>query len=632
MCGIAGQFKFQGAAERELVEKMTRLLVYRGPDGEGYHVKDNIGLGMRRLKIIDLKTGDQPIYNEDRTVAVVFNGEIYNYRDLKNNLSARGHKFYTNSDTEVIVHAYEEFGDKFVEHLSGMFAIALSDEKQKKLLLARDRAGEKPLYYYADRDQIVFASELKSLLLCPSIKKAIDPAALHYFLVYGRVPSPYCIINGVKKLPPAHCLTVAGGKFELNEYWKLSFREKSDAGEEELKNELLKKLELSVKRMMVSDVPLGALLSGGVDSSSVVAMMARNSRQPVETFSVGFKEQDFSELKYAKMVADKFKTNHHEIIIEPQVLEILPKLAWHLDEPFSDYSVIPAYYIAREARKNVTVVLTGDGGDELFAGYEWYKAVKIAAGYNKLPGFLRELFFQASRLLPDTDERENAIRYIHKAKRLLETQRKASGDLLSAYLNMTSGFTEEMLRREIYTDEFRAEIKRVDAYALRRRQMDEYDGDDELEALTYGQFKSLLPDMFFTKVDRASMANSLESRSPFLDHDLVEFIARIPFDLKLHNLETKYILKRAMKGLLPDEILLRHKKGFTLPLNRWLKQGELKDKVRSALLDKSFLDLGYFNRNFIENLITEHNTDKKNNADKIWRLYMLALWHDVFIK
>lgn len=606
---------------------MTKTLEHRGPDGDGFYFKSGAGLGMRRLKIIDLISGDQPISNEDKTIWTVFNGEIYNYQSLRKELEAKGHHFYTKSDTETIVHLYEEYGEDFVKRLNGMFAVALWDENTGKLVLARDRAGEKPLYYYLDSGQLLFASELKAILRTGLIKKEIDVEALHYYLAYGRVPAPFSIIQGVKKLEPAGVLVLQNGRSTVKKYWHLSFKNKLDWPLDQLKSEFLAKFEKSVKSRLMSDVPLGAFLSGGVDSSAVVAMMAKNSSKPVETFSVGFKEQDFSELEYARVVAKKFHTNHHEFVIEPEVLEILPKLVWHLDEPFADASIIPTYYVSKLSRDFVTVALTGDGGDELFAGYEWFKALRFALIYNKLPAPVKKGIYGLSRMLPETDERDGLSRWFHKARRFAETQAGTMNSALDAYLSMTTGFSDKLLNQEVYQQpvEFSAKKLREDA-------LEEYDGPDRLEAVLYGQFKTLLPDMFFAKVDRCSMAVSLETRAPLVDYDLVEFIARIPFKYKLNGFKTKYLFKEALKGILPDEILFRRKKGFSLPLNRWIKQGQLKEQISGVLLDDSFVNLGYFKKDYILKIINEHNSGVKNNFDKIWRLYMFALWHKEFIK
>ena len=628
MCGIAGQLKFQSPADQQLVKRMTQVLAHRGPDGEGFYFNGPIGLGMRRLKIIDLVTGDQPIHNQAKTVWVVFNGEIYNYKTLRNELASKGYQFYTQSDTEVIVHLYDEYGENFIEHLNGMFGLALWDGKEQKLVIARDRAGEKPVYFYQDKEQFLFASELKAILESAEIKREVDPVALHYYLVYGRVPAPFGIIKNVRKLEPGQLLVVKDQKIKISEYWRLSFKEKFNLPEEEIKKLFLAQLEQSVASRLVADVPLGAFLSGGVDSSAVVAMMAKHSAKPVETFAVGFAEEDFSELRYARIIANKFGTHHHEFIIKPEVLEILPKLVWHLDEPFADASIIPTYYVAKTARDFVTVALTGDGGDELFAGYEWYKALKLARLYQCSPLFIRKFIYKISQAIPETDERESFIRYFHKIKRLAETQLVSFKKPLDIFLNMTTGFTEEILHQEVYQNSPLA----AGAKALRQKLVDEYDGTDPLEAILYSQFKSLLPDMFFTKVDRCTMAVALESRAPLVDHLLVELIAKIPFKYKLHGFKTKYLFKEALRGILPEEIIFRHKKGFTIPLNRWIKEGQLKDEVRNTLLDKSFASLGYFKEEYIKKILTEHNTNQKNNFDKIWRLYMFALWHKTFIK
>ncbi len=632
MCGIAGQFKFRDIADRELLKRMTDAMIHRGPDGEGFYFNENVGLGTRRLKVIDLETGDQPIHNQNKNVWVVFNGEIYNYKELRMALRSKGYTFYTKSDTEVIAHLYDEYGENFVEYLDGMFAIALWDERKKKLLVARDRVGEKPLYYYFDDGQFLFASEMKAVLECPDVPREIDFLALHGFFVYGRVSAPRAIFKSVKKLEPATVLTVENGVVKTRRYWSLSFREKFTGSEDEIKKELRKCFEKSVRSMMTADVPLGALLSGGVDSSAVVAMMAKNSDRPITTFSVGFKERDFSELEYARIVAKKFGTDHHEFIIEPKVLEVLPKLVKHFDEPFGDASIIPTYYVSEAARKKLIVALTGDGGDELFAGYEWFRAVKIAQKYNKLPQFLRKFLGQIGRLLPDTGRREGLIRYAHKLKKLLETQAGKSGDALDVFLNMNAGFTEACARDELYGETMSGAIKDFNVHELRRTQLGEYNGNDPLEAVLYSQFRSLLPDMFFTKVDRASMAASLETRAPFASREMVELAAKIPFDYKLRGNQTKYIFKKAMEGILPDEILYRHKKGFGIPLAAWIKDKKISANIRETVFDKSVLDLGFFNERYIKGLYERHMSGREDNATRIWLLYVFALWHREFVK
>ncbi|TSC61343.1 MAG: asparagine synthase (glutamine-hydrolysing) [Parcubacteria group bacterium Gr01-1014_107] len=598
MCGIAGQFHFEGSPDKDLVYRMTETMIHRGPDGRGFYFGGNIGLGMRRLKIIDLLTGDQPIHNSRKDVWVIFNGEIYNYQPLRESLKKKGYSFYTQSDTEVIIHLYDEYGEEFANHLEGMFAIALWDEREEKLILARDRSGEKPLYYYSGSNYFLFASELKAILECRSIKKEIDFNSLHHFFLYGRVPAPFSIIKGIRKVEPASLVVVRDGEVKVRRYWRVSFKDKILLPEESIKGELLGVFERSVKSRMVADVPLGAMLSGGIDSSAVVAMMARNSERPIETFSIGFQEKDFSELSYARLIAKQFGTNHHEFIVEPKVLEVVPRLVWHLDEPFGDFSVIPMFYISQAARPHITVALTGDGGDELFAGYEWFKAIKIAQKYNKLPKIFRKFLASLSKIIPDSQDRESLVRYLHKLKRLAETQAETSLDPLEILLSINSGFTEKLLKESLYGKTMLENTRNIDGMKLRRMEIGEYDGGDPLEALLYSQFRALLPDMFFTKVDRASMAVSLETRAPFVSREMIEFSAKIPFSYKLKGFETKYILKRALEDILPQKILYRHKKGFTLPLGRWMRESSLSKNIKETLLDKSFRDLNLFKIEF----------------------------------
>ncbi|HUQ31816.1 MAG TPA: asparagine synthase (glutamine-hydrolyzing) [Pyrinomonadaceae bacterium] len=624
MCGIAGfiESKMSDAASeraREVLDRMCRVIRHRGPDDQGMFVKEGAALGMRRLSIIDLAGGHQPMSGEDGKVTVVFNGEIYNYLEIKKELEARGHRFQTNSDTETIVHAYEEYGADCVESLRGMFAFAVWDERERKLFIARDRAGKKPLYYtVTPQGTLIFGSELKSLLEHPEARREINMDALDAYLSLGYVPDPLSIFRDIHKLPPGHHLTFQAGRLSVEQYWDFRYEVTTARPLEDYLEELNALLDESVRLRLVADVPLGAFLSGGVDSSAVVGLMSRHTDRPVKTFSIGFHEDGYDELKYARLAAARFHTEHHEFIVTPEICRIVDELAWHLDEPFADSSAIPTYAVSKLAREHVKVVLSGDGGDELFAGYTRYAVDRGRSGYTRLPRVLRRGLMQPlSRSLPHGAWGRN---YLHNV----------ALDPLQRYLDSVSYFTS-LNKRSLYSTDFSSQLNgRNLASSLFEELGARVKSGDSLDSLLYLDSKTYLPGDILTKVDRMSMAASLEARVPLLDHKLIEFVTRIPSEFKMKGAETKHIFKRAVRGLVPDEILDRPKQGFGLPIQKWINQ-ELRSYIRDVLLDKRTRERGYFDQDYVQVLLDEHERERRDHTSSLWALFMLELWHRTFL-
>ena len=626
MCGIAGFVNEQDAPparERELVlDAMCQVIKHRGPDDQGTFIADNVALGMRRLSIIDLAGGHQPISNEDGTATIVFNGEIYNYRELQKELTARGHKFQTNSDTEAIIHAYEEYGPACVEHLRGMFAFAIWDARERKLMLARDRVGKKPLYYaHTTAGTLVFGSELKSLLVHPELKREINPQALDAYLTFGYVPDPLCILRGVRKLPPGHFLIFADGRLAMTQYWDFRF-EPTEAAEtrraEDYLEELRALLDEAVRIRLIADVPLGAFLSGGVDSSAVVGLMARHSNRPVKTFSIGFNEDSYNELKYARLAAKHFATDHHEFIVTPDICQAVSELAWHFDEPFADPSALPTYMVSKLARAHVTVALSGDGGDELFAGYTRYVVEQQRAKFARIPRSVRANVMQPlSQRLPHGAWGRN---YLHNV----------SLDAVDRFLDSVSVFTH-LTKRSLYTSDFSAQLKGDGLASARFRFLaGRVQTNEPLDVLLYLDSKTYLPGDILTKVDRMSMAVSLEARAPLLDHKLIEFVARIPAALKLRGTETKHIFKRAISDYVPADILHREKQGFGVPVQQWINE-QLRTQMHDTLTDERTRTRGYVEPRYVAQLLNEHERGRRDHATPLWALFMLELWQRIFI-
>ena len=625
MCGICGKINFHNEpVDETLLKRMASTIAHRGPDDEGIYVKDGIGLGHRRLSIIDLSPlAHQPMSNEDGTIWIVFNGEIYNFLDLKKDLIKRGHIFRSHSDTEVILHLYEEEGTECVQKLRGMFAFAIWDDNNKSLFLTRDRVGKKPLYYWYDKNTFVFASEIKAILQDITFQRRPDYLAIHHYLTFQDVPSPLNAFEGIKKLPPAHYLILKNGQIEIKRYWKLSYLPKHKLGVEEIKREIVERLKEAVKIRLISDVPLGAFLSGGIDSSATVALMAGMMDEPVKTFSIGFKEESYNELRYAKMVAERYKTDHTEFIVEPKAMEVIDKLVWHYNEPFADSSAIPTYYVSKLAREHVTVILNGDGGDENFAGYGRYAANEFSRKiHNFFPTPAARAILPFVMLLPHGKDPKN---FFWRLKRFLQEYLK-SPELRNGH--WLCHFTNEM-KSELYTDGFTDKVS-VDSFELLFDKYRDAEADSFLDKTLYADVMMYLPDDLLVKVDVASMANSLEARSPFLDHEFMEFVAGIPSELKLKGRTTKYILKEALRGILPDEVLFREKMGFGVPIDHWFRN-ELRDMAYDVILSERAIARGYFKKEAVEKILDEHVSGKWNWHYHIWNLLMLELWHRMFI-
>jgi len=627
MCGIAGFIDLwdtRNIRERvhraRILENMCEVIRYRGPDDSGSFIKDGVALGMRRLSIIDLAGGHQPISGEDGSATIVFNGEIYNFRELQPQLEGRGHIFRTRSDTEAIVHAYEAHGNACVDHLRGMFAFAIWDDRNKKLFMARDRAGEKPLYYtVTPTGTLVFGSELKSLLEHPGVRRETSSESLDAYFSLGYVPDPLSIFKDIKKLPPGHFLTFSNGRVEIKQYWDFTYEANGHRRkEEDYLEELRELLDEAVRIRLVADVPLGAFLSGGVDSSTVVALMARHMDQPVKTFSIGFLEDSYSELKYARLAAKRYGTEHHEFFVTPEICNIVDELAWHFDEPFADSSAIPTYIVSKLAREHVTVVLSGDGGDELFAGYTRYATERRRRKYGLLPRrFRRGLMEPISRNLPHGAWGRN---FIHNV----------ALDPIDRYFDNVSIFTG-LNKRSLYSADFYDGLGTHSQAGARFQEYGDQVGTNALlDALLYIDSKTYLPGDILTKVDRMSMAVSLEARVPLLDHKLIDFVTRIPASMKMAGLETKTLFKRAVADLVPEEILNRPKHGFGVPMQEWINL-QLRDRIRDTLTDSRFRQRGIISPAYTDVLLDEHERGRRDHSMALWSLLMLELWHQVFV-
>ena len=621
MCGIAGIFDFRGRAEidRALLRRMTDILHHRGPDGDGFHFAPGIGLGHRRLAIVDLAAGDQPLYNEDGTVCVVYNGEIYNFQPLMEELAALGHTFRTRCDTEVIVHAWEEWGEACLERFNGMFAFALWDAARETLFLARDRLGEKPLYYsFLNDGRLLFASEMKSLVLSPHLDRRLDPQAVEEFFAYGYIPDPRSIYLGVRKLAPAHSLLVRRGEgpSEPRSYWDLRFVDGTSARGEEIEEELIARLRESVRMRMLADVPLGAFLSGGVDSSGVVAMMAGLKADPVSTFSIAFGARGWDESAYAAEIAERYHTDHHVRDVDPNSFDLLDRLATIYDEPFGDSSAMPTFRVCAMARENVTVALSGDGGDEVFAGYRRYRWHCFEERVRRVvPGSLRgPLFGMLGALYPKLDWAPRPLR----AKATLEELARGTID---AYFSSVSICGNE-LRRQLFSSSLAQDLQGYNAAEVLRGHMSRCGSADPLSQVQYADFKTYLPGDILTKVDRASMASSLEVRVPLLDHTLVEWAARLPSRLKLHGREGKYVFKAALEPHVPKEILYRPKQGFAVPLARWFR-GPLRQRLSDTLCGPVLRESGLFDMGTVATVLDQHQSGERDHSAALWTLSMM---------
>jgi asparagine synthase (glutamine-hydrolysing) len=622
MCGIAGRFNFDPGrpVDADTLRAMTDAVMHRGPDAAGYYHGQGIGLGHRRLSIIDLATGDQPLGNEDGTIQVVFNGEIYNFAEVRAELVAHGHRFRTGSDTEIIVHGYEQWGDRCVDRFRGMFAFAVWDEKARRLLLARDRLGVKPLYYAElPGDGVVFGSEIKSLLEDPEVPRDWRPDAIDAYLTLLYVPAPDTIYRAVRKLPPAHVLVADRSGIRISRYWDLAFTGTGDASrEDEYLEELDHLLRQAVGLRLVSDVPLGAFLSGGIDSSAVVAYMKEASGTRPVTIAVGFNDREYDETAHAETVAQHLECEFHALTADPQVEDLLPKLAWHFDEPFADSSAVPTYYVSKAARALVTVALSGDGGDELWAGYarhrveQWEQRVRGALGpASALAGWL-------GRALPLSVKGARSLRHL-----------SAAPDQAYA-LKHAYGMFEPGAKDRLYSGDFAASVRHADAFASFRDAYQACSSPDPMDRALYVDARTYMIDDVLTKVDRMSMAVSLEAREPLLDHRLLEFAARVPMSLKLKNGRSKYLLRRVLDRKIPREILERGKRGFEAPIGRWLR-GPLAGMTHELLLDGRLRDRGVLDQREVTRLWDEHRTGRAEHPHRLWQLVMLELWFRQFI-
>ena len=618
MCGIAGLFALDGAPEPRagLVEHMCAQIVHRGPDDQGVFRHPIGHIGMRRLSIIDLSSGHQPIANEDRSVWIVFNGEIYNYRELRRELEGHGHAFATHSDTECIVHGYEQWGDAVFSRLRGMFAVAIVDLPRRRLLLGRDRLGKKPLYYTRLRDgTLAFGSELKCLSVVPGFEPRIDAQATRDYLALGYVPAPASIYEGVCKLPPAHLLVAEGGTLRTQCYWKPDFGPKWEDDETTLRERLLGQLDEAVRVRLVSDVPFGAFLSGGLDSSVVAALMARNMSRPVQTFSIGFREDSFNELPAARAVAAHIGAQHTELVVEADATSALEDLVWYFDEPFGDSSAIPTYLVSRLAARDVKMVLSGDGGDELFAGYDRY------ARYARL----RTLRASSAGLLGPLLRAGGTLLGGARGRRLRRIGERAGLPFPDDYISGVALSTADDLRRLLAPG-----MRGDDPYASIRAQFQREEVADPMERMLDGDLRTYLADDILVKVDRMTMANSLEARAPLLDHELLAFAARLPFDMKMRDGRGKYLFRRVAEQLLPAEVLNKPKQGFAIPIAQWLR-GPLRERMQDTLASGSFAGRGVFDVGEVQRRMRMHLDGGEDHAEMLWLVLTYETWARRFV-
>ena len=625
MCGIAGFTRFHDSTgDRTTLIKMGDKIAHRGPDAHGEYLDDYVGLCHRRLSIIDLRSaGTQPMYSDGGDLVMVFNGEIYNFLELREELEKQGYIFKTKTDTEVILALYQREGAECVNKLFGMFAIALWDKRTKELFLARDRLGKKPLYYYYDDKKFVFASEIKSILEIDSIPRKIREDAIHDFFMYQYVPECKSIFNNIYKVEPGFTITINKSGIRKTQYWNVKFTNKNYSKEEDIRDELLEIINLCTRQRMVSDVPLGAFLSGGVDSSGIVALMAKNSSEPVNTCSIGFNSEKFDEVKYAQQVANQYSTRHYELTVKQNILEGVENIVAFFDEPFADQSLIPTYFVSQLAKQKVTVALAGDGGDENFAGYSKYAVDQSENSIRqKVPSFLRK------SILPHfiNSFEKSHLPFLNKAGTLF----KALESSPAKGFFMTNAFMTDLTWNSLASDQLKRNLSGYHPSELTVKEYGDADAEDHLSRVLYTDIKTFLVGDILVKVDRMSMANSLEVRAPLLDHRVVEYAASIPSNLKLYKGDKKHILKKTFEPLLPHDILYRKKMGFSVPLSHWLKN-ELKDFCESRILNTQSGLSGYFNRAVINNIWLEHQSGKRDHANTLWSLLMFELWWQQYI-
>jgi asparagine synthase (glutamine-hydrolysing) len=630
VCGIAGIYSLTDSplAVNGLVERMTGSLTHRGPDEGGYHRDAKAALGHRRLSIIDLTTGQQPLYNEDRTVSVVFNGEIYNFEDIRRRLIDRGHRFDTRSDTETIVHAYEEWGEACVEQFRGMFAFAIRDERNDTLFLARDRFGKKPVFYAAYGGTFLFASEMKAILADPRFTREIDEEALASYFMLSYIPAPLTIFKGIHKLLPGHTLTVRGGRIEQRRYWDLAFKPDRHRREADVMDELRQRLNEAVRIRLMSEVPLGAFLSGGIDSSAVVAFMAMSSDAPVNTFTIGFAGETGGledERRYARMTSERYRTRHHEYEVQPDLRGVVDAIVRSFDEPFADDSTIPSYFVCQTARQHVTVALSGLGGDEAFLGYERYLGFRLGQWFNRVPASIRSgVIRPLVGWLPEPSSGGNRINHV---KRFV---RSAVDDEASRYLGFVTKMAPEY-RNSLFRS---GGARSIDAHqAAQDRFLSHYrqaPAEDPIDRMLYCDVQTYLPDDILALTDRVSMSHSLEVRVPFLDHELFEFAATIPADMKMKWLQKKHLLKKSLATLLPKPVLTHKKQGFVGPMSRWLKT-DLRGQTLDALSPKRLERHGLFDGATVSRILSDHFDGRETNDTLIWSLVMFQTWFDQYV-
>ncbi|MFA5974725.1 MAG: asparagine synthase (glutamine-hydrolyzing) [Elusimicrobiota bacterium] len=626
MCGICGIVNKDGtAADEGLLRSMTNVISHRGPDEQTAQTWGPAGFGFARLAIIDLSGGHQPMTNEDGRLWLVFNGEIYNFQALREQLQKTGkHTFKTRSDTEVILHLYEEYGEQCVEHLRGMFAFAIWDTREQSLFMARDRFGKKPLVYADLGNQFLFASELKALLQHPAVSKDIDYSAIDLYLTYQYIPSPKTVFRQIQKLPPAHTLRWQNGKTSIRRYWEPRFTPKTTLRFPDAQIALKEKLSEATKLRMIADVPLGAFLSGGVDSSIVVSLMSRLSAQPIKTFSIGFEEEGYSELPFARQVAEHCHTDHHEFIVNPYSIDVLPKLAWHYGEPYADSSALPSYFLSKMARRYVTVALNGDGGDENFGGYLRYQAMAFARRWQHVPAPLRQALSRATACLPNGHP---PLAWGHRIKRLFYLSTLEPDQI---YLNAICYFKENQ-KESLYTPLMKDARKAANAPAYLLDTLKRASGLEGVDPYLLTDLMTYLPECLMVKMDIATMANSLETRSPFLDHELTELAGSFPPAWKLHGLTGgKYILRKTFESDLPSGLFNRRKQGFVIPMSHWFRK-DLGPFLHDTLLSKRTANRGLFEQAAVQQLLDENASGQIDHSYRLWALLMLEMWFQVYI-
>ncbi len=622
MCGIAGKVYFNNSIVKlKDLKAMSDKISHRGPDDEGFYISDDkrVGFAHRRLSIIDLsQKGHQPMTYKNR-YHITFNGEIYNFLERRNKLRKNGYRFFSKTDTEVILALYDKYGVKCLEYLRGMFSFAIYDAKEKTIFLARDRIGKKPQKYYVDENVFIFGSELKGILTQKEVKKEPDFHAIHDFLTYGYVPSPKTGFVNIKKLEPAHYILIdlKNKKFTKKRYWDLDFSEKLNLSENEWKKEILSVLEEATKLRLIADVPIGVFLSGGIDSSAVVSMMSKHSSGKVKTFTISFDDKRFNESPYARKVSDLFNTEHTVLIAEPEAIDSLPELVGHFEEPFADNSTIVTYMISKLARDYVTVILNGDGGDENFAGYSRYNRLNRDVAMDRYGKYSRPILLPITRNLSSL----SGVNFFKRSHKFLEKSKK---DLVERYLSYFGLFNNEE-KKELYSDYFVSLLNSKDSLDYYRQKVSRLDHTDARDKILYADITSYLTEDLLTKLDLASMKVGLEGRSPFIDHKLMELAAKIPFNLKLKGQENKYILKKSLEGILPDDILYRTKIGFTIPLGAWFA-GKFNSYARSVLERKGSISSKLFKKGYINNLLNSHS-EKNDYGVKLWTLLVLELWY-----